>query len=182
MDEISAFRHFCHLLVDSAPKTFDPRVAHVSHPGVFTEQMVHSFIANFSSLYARAFPGRHFDACAVCGIEARFRCSACHEYHYCSESCQREHWKTHRKECRKRTKTVVLSASRGGKAIECVIPASAGMCSACSKDFSIGERSYDFEFVGGVLGLSFCSEECLCKGRTELRCIRDFRVSLFCVG
>ena len=40
--------------------------------------------------------------CVLCGLAAKFkksRCSRCKRVHYCSNRCQKMHWKTHSKEC-----------------------------------------------------------------------------------
>jgi hypothetical protein len=40
------------------------------------------------------------DVCAACGkTAAQSRCSACRKVAYCSRSCQKSHWKTHKPEC-----------------------------------------------------------------------------------
>ena len=45
--------------------------------------------------------------CASCGIAANDdiklrKCTACHLVRYCGVQCQKDHWKEHKKECRKR--------------------------------------------------------------------------------
>ncbi len=45
--------------------------------------------------------------CASCGTAAGddiklMKCSACHLVQYCSVKCQKDHWKQHKKECKKR--------------------------------------------------------------------------------
>ena len=40
-------------------------------------------------------------ACDCCGSEASRRCSGCDDAYYCSAACQRLHWKTHRRDCRR---------------------------------------------------------------------------------
>ena len=38
--------------------------------------------------------------CANCGLEgAKFRCQACKQARYCSQQCQKQHWKKHKAEC-----------------------------------------------------------------------------------
>ena len=42
--------------------------------------------------------------CASCGVmkndEMRFyKCARCKATHYCSKECQKDHWKSHKKEC-----------------------------------------------------------------------------------
>ena len=40
------------------------------------------------------------DVCAACGkTGAQSRCSACRKVAYCSRSCQKSHWKSHKPEC-----------------------------------------------------------------------------------
>lgn len=40
--------------------------------------------------------------CPQCGLEnCEMRCSVCKTVYYCSRKCQREHWKTHRYNCKK---------------------------------------------------------------------------------
>ena len=40
--------------------------------------------------------------CQVCGEDARARCSGCKEVSYCGEAHQKEDWKTHRSDCKRR--------------------------------------------------------------------------------
>ncbi|GIQ79737.1 hypothetical protein KIPB_000428 [Kipferlia bialata] len=51
--------------------------------------------------------------CKRCGKSASNRCGACKEVWYCSDRCQRKHWKEHKLECkgRKRSKGPVVSAA-----------------------------------------------------------------------
>lgn len=37
--------------------------------------------------------------CAECRLFAQLRCSGCKRVQYCSRSCQKRHWKTHKPEC-----------------------------------------------------------------------------------
>lgn len=40
--------------------------------------------------------------CINCDIsDAIYKCSACKQVYYCSEACQRQHWKQHKKFCGK---------------------------------------------------------------------------------
>jgi len=172
----AAFRSFCRLLQDKST-AFSPRRAHETHPQLFTREQVTTFISDFGTLFSSTFPTEKYNPCAVCGVNARYQCSRCKAFNYCSLACQKQHWKTHRQECGKRTTTVIFNSFRGGDAKECVIVESAGSCSACGKLYDPGDRSFDFEFNGGILALSFCSETCLQKGRTDFSCIREFRVS-----
>ena len=38
--------------------------------------------------------------CARCGEPSKLRCTRCKEVHYCGKTCQREHWKEHKSDCR----------------------------------------------------------------------------------
>ena len=39
-------------------------------------------------------------SCANCDAKANKICSGCKKIHYCSQTCQRAHWKIHKKQCR----------------------------------------------------------------------------------
>eukprot|EP01084_Bolivina_argentea_P128994 227901_1 len=41
-----------------------------------------------------------YRTCAVCTASANKRCSGCKRVYYCSEQCQSNHWKQHKKECK----------------------------------------------------------------------------------
>lgn len=42
--------------------------------------------------------------CASCGKKATHACSLCHAVKYCSQDCQRAHWKVHKKTCKRQDK------------------------------------------------------------------------------
>ncbi|XP_050364468.1 ubiquitin carboxyl-terminal hydrolase 18-like [Argentina anserina] len=44
-------------------------------------------------------PNSDNPACAVCGANGVKKCSRCKAVKYCSEKCQREHWRSHKTEC-----------------------------------------------------------------------------------
>ena len=41
-----------------------------------------------------------FKPCCLCKKKSMQRCSACNETYYCSQACQKEHWKIHKKDCK----------------------------------------------------------------------------------
>lgn len=43
--------------------------------------------------------------CAICGKKATHTCSLCHAVKYCSQNCQRAHWKVHKKSCKSQGKS-----------------------------------------------------------------------------
>ena len=52
--------------------------------------------------------------CAVCGSDGRvglMRCKGCREVHYCSEACQKEHWKVHKPACRAAQRAAAAAAA-----------------------------------------------------------------------
>lgn len=54
--------------------------------------------------------------CIKCGQKADKICLQCKAVHYCSNECQKSHWKTHRKKCKKKTETLtnVVDMDFGG--------------------------------------------------------------------
>lgn len=58
-----------------------------------------SSIAASSSASTSTAP-KACSACGLCGAPAFDRCSACQEQRYCSQDCQRTHWKVHKIECK----------------------------------------------------------------------------------
>lgn len=38
--------------------------------------------------------------CALCSLEAPFKCTGCKNVSYCGVDHQKQHWKTHKPECR----------------------------------------------------------------------------------
>ena len=44
---------------------------------------------------------RKYGFCAQCPKFGDLRCAKCKQVHYCSKACQKAHWKTHKKECKK---------------------------------------------------------------------------------
>jgi len=45
------------------------------------------------------------NVCSVCRSVALYRCSSCKTAIYCSETCQKSHWKAHRTMCKYISKT-----------------------------------------------------------------------------
>lgn len=40
------------------------------------------------------------NVCAVCSVEAPFKCVGCKNISYCGVDHQKQHWKTHKQDCR----------------------------------------------------------------------------------
>jgi tetratricopeptide (TPR) repeat protein len=56
---------------------------------------VHQVLAN------KSFLAQSNTNCANCGIEGKSACGKCHRVRYCSKECQKAHWSTHKKSCKK---------------------------------------------------------------------------------
>ena len=75
-----------------------------------------SMWAELLLLPCTAPPGK---ACLTCGKEASQLCGACCAALYCSEACQRSHWKTHKPSCKGLAVGVIL----GGRSREGLVAA-----------------------------------------------------------
>ena len=51
--------------------------------------------------------------CCVCGAESSFQCTGCRVARYCSQACQHQDWKAHKRECKKD----ILAVTKKGKAL-----------------------------------------------------------------
>ena len=59
-------------------------------------------------------------ACVLCGAQPTRKCSQCKLARYCSQVCQREHWHTHRKDCRKKSCVVLQCSNHNDYGTVCI--------------------------------------------------------------
>jgi hypothetical protein len=53
-------------------------------------------------------------SCALCGAqEAKTHCGSCKLVKYCGSTCQRNHWRVHKKKCQRKSRTATKTASLG---------------------------------------------------------------------
>jgi hypothetical protein len=74
--------------------------------------VVATILDTFTTLFTCNSPDMSAgDRCAICGETAQLRCSRCKETFYCGQTHQKDHWKHHKFECRKKESTKTSSDS-----------------------------------------------------------------------
>ena len=107
---LSQHRGMCMLRTFWHPSnTFDfsTRTKSYPHPkGLRLTMAFNSYVPNsvHCTDWKKIWPGyklkKALDVCPVCNKEASSKCGACHKVAYCSNNCQKLHWKSgHRLQC-----------------------------------------------------------------------------------